>query len=352
MPDTSQGISIGDAVISFIGDTQQLDQSLDSIGPKVEAGVSRASGSLNNLQSSLNATGESADEAGEEVQEAMTRSTGSVREARGEVALFGEEFGVRLPRHVQTFVAQLPGVGEALESAFAATAVVFIAEAVVKLTEKVSDFIATTFIYTDAMKAADAAAKGMNDETQKQIATLKAATDEVNRYGKSRHDLAELDINNALAKNLAEIAKNADAQIEVLKDAAAKSDPLWKRVLGYATLGLAGTTSDTLKENAKNLADGILQIQKEAANQALVAKKTADEQQLLEDKKTATEIAAFWKTNNKQISDDARQAADAVIASNHTIAESMKENDKVIALPRALGLADEGHEDRTPGNRD
>src|SRR5260370_31336112 len=45
-------------------------------------------------------------------------------EARGSLILLGEEVGVRVPRHLQRFIAMLPGVGAALSSAFSLIAIV------------------------------------------------------------------------------------------------------------------------------------------------------------------------------------------------------------------------------------
>jgi hypothetical protein len=47
-------------------------------------------------------------------------------EARGGVMVLGEELGIHLPRHVQAFVATLPGVGAAMDAAFPVLAVVAI----------------------------------------------------------------------------------------------------------------------------------------------------------------------------------------------------------------------------------
>jgi hypothetical protein len=178
--DSAGGIQVGDAVIEFLGNTQQLDGSIDGLNAKIESGMSRASQSVGQLDDALDNAGETATEAGGVIDEAVEKSTVNIREARGEVALLGEEFGVRLPRHVQTFVAQMPGVGEALEAAFAATAVIFIAEAIVKLTEKVTNFISTTFIYTQAMKEADTITASLNAtilENEANIEKLNTAYD-------------------------------------------------------------------------------------------------------------------------------------------------------------------------------
>jgi hypothetical protein len=163
MPDTGNaGMTIGDCAVNFIADMTNLDQGVDKLNDRIESGMTRASQNVGQLGDALDETGAKAGEAANEVEESMSKSSVNIREARGEVALLGEEFGVRLPRHVQTFVAEMPGVGEALEAAFSATAVLFVLEAVVKLTEKVTDFISTTFIYTQAMKDADKATADLN----------------------------------------------------------------------------------------------------------------------------------------------------------------------------------------------
>jgi hypothetical protein len=178
--DSAGGIQVGDAVIEFLGNTQQLDGSIDGLNAKIESGMSRASQSVGQLDDALDNAGETATEAGGVIDEAVEKSTVNIREARGEAMLLGEAFGVHLPRHVTSFVATLPGVGEALESAFAATAVIFIAEAIVKLTEKVTNFISTTFIYTQAMKEADAITASLNAtilENEANIEKLNTAYD-------------------------------------------------------------------------------------------------------------------------------------------------------------------------------
>ena len=135
------GIDVGDAVFKFLGDSTNLDAQFDEVGPKAQAAFEPAT--------------EAAEEAGE-------RMKGSMREARGEVALLGEEVGVRLPRHVQTFVAQLPGVGEAMTAAFSATAALFLVQALVEGTDKLNKWLAETFVYTENMKAMESATADHN----------------------------------------------------------------------------------------------------------------------------------------------------------------------------------------------
>jgi hypothetical protein len=129
-------IEVGDAIMRFLGDSSQLDAKFDEVGP--------------NAEKAFNPAAEVVEEAGERMQFSM-------QEARGEVRLLGEEFGIRLPRHVSNFVAQLPGVGEAMSAAFSATAVLYLAGALVQATEKVSNFAANTLLFTQAMKDRDSA---------------------------------------------------------------------------------------------------------------------------------------------------------------------------------------------------
>jgi len=118
-------IEVGDAVLRFIGDSRQLDTKFDEVAPNAEKAFKPAA---------------------DVVEEAGQRMQGSMREARGEVRLLGEEFGIRLPRHVSNFIAELPGVGQALSAAFQATAVLFIAQALVEATDKLSNFIGNTLL--------------------------------------------------------------------------------------------------------------------------------------------------------------------------------------------------------------
>jgi hypothetical protein len=62
-------------------------------------------------------------------------------EARGAIALLGEEIGVRLPRHVRSFVAELPGVAAAMSAAFSTVAIVGLGLAIFEAGKKVYEFI-------------------------------------------------------------------------------------------------------------------------------------------------------------------------------------------------------------------
>jgi hypothetical protein len=158
-------ISVGDAVLSFVGDTSQLDAKFASIGPKAQAAFGPASDAAEEF-------GKAANEAGDEVEDAGKRTASSMREAKGEVALLGEEFGIRLPRHVRSFLAELPGVNGALSTAFSGTAVLFLLSALSQVVSKVDEWIKDTFIFTDAMKHAQEVTNQMQQAAIAHVATM------------------------------------------------------------------------------------------------------------------------------------------------------------------------------------
>jgi hypothetical protein len=86
-------------------------------------------------------------------------------DARGGVMVLGEEIGVHLPRHVQAFIAKLPGVTSAMSSAFSAIAVIAIGKAVFEAGEKIYEFF---------KKAEDAAKKNAFewDESKRKLAEM------------------------------------------------------------------------------------------------------------------------------------------------------------------------------------
>jgi hypothetical protein len=84
---------------------------------------------LGKAGNSLDGLGKSAAAAGETMDYSM-------REARGSMALFGEEVGVHIPRHLQTLIAEIPGVGLAFETMLPLVGVVAAIAIIVKLIEK------------------------------------------------------------------------------------------------------------------------------------------------------------------------------------------------------------------------
>src|SRR6202044_1616073 len=163
----------------------------------------------------------------------------------GEVALLGEEFGIRLPRHVRNFVAELPGVAPALSAAFSATAVLFLVKALTEGADKLSQWIGNNLIFT----------KGMQDSNS-EIANSNTVLVALNKqYEASKERLAEL-----TDGPLAKLAKEEDTLTKAFKanqDAAQKNQVLqtvqkdgWDKakdtVLDFGKAVLAYTTNISL----------------------------------------------------------------------------------------------------------
>jgi Lambda phage tail tape-measure protein (Tape_meas_lam_C) len=74
------------------------------------------------------------------VRETSAKMRADMTEAKGSIALLGEEVGVHMPRHLRTFVAGLPGVATAMSAAFNAVAVFALLNVVVETGRKVVEF--------------------------------------------------------------------------------------------------------------------------------------------------------------------------------------------------------------------
>lgn len=248
----ADGINVGDATLTFLADTQELDQAFARVqaGAQQTAAVSNTamaemSGASEATAQSIKQIGAAGSEAGDGVQEGMERATFSMGEARGEAALLGEALGIRLPRHVRSFVAELPGVGEALSAAFAATAVFFLIEALVQGTEKVVDFISEMYIFTESMKASD-----------KQIAdTNKTLEDQAKELEKLKKEFEMLGVEGIAKtkKELADFNKVLDAGHKSFDQMKADLDDLTKHQATFeanfrASQGFFSKWADGLRE--------------------------------------------------------------------------------------------------------
>jgi hypothetical protein len=165
-------IEVGDAVLKCLVDTSNLDGEFARVGSEAEKGLEPATDALDGVSEGFKDAAKEGNKAADEMVDAGRRSSASLREAKGEAALLGEAFGVHLPRHVRSFVAELPGVGNALTAAFSATAVLFLIQALTEGAEKISNWIANTFIFTQAMKESNDAIIKFNQQALAHIATM------------------------------------------------------------------------------------------------------------------------------------------------------------------------------------
>ena len=130
-----------------------------------------------------------------------------MHEAKGSIVLLGEEVGIHLPRHLQTFVAKLPGVTEAMSAAFNAVAVIALITVVVEAGEKLEAFIKK------------------NEDAAKKNAEMWAATEKAQKLSNDELDLSNVKLENQLAKlqhkpenKVAEALLEATVQAEHLSE--------------------------------------------------------------------------------------------------------------------------------------
>lgn len=104
-------------------------------------------------------------------------------EANGSLELLGDQLGVRLPRHLRSFVAELPGVSQAMSAAFNAIAIVGIIQVLSEAGEKLAKFIEKSgeaarknreawSNITGGLQAYDDSLKLTNDKIEDSIAKL------------------------------------------------------------------------------------------------------------------------------------------------------------------------------------
>lgn len=254
----AQGINIGDGVLKFFGDTTSLDQSYAKIDAQAVKSAEVVKVSQAQADKAYAATGQQVVALTEEMAvgqqgavkmgEVMTlageEAKFSMYEARGEVGLLGEEIGVKLPRHVRSFLVELPGVGAAMSAAFSITAVGFLITALVEISEKASEFAASILYGTEKAKENMSAQTALNVEILELSKSYATAKQEVDDYGKSVLDLAQ----DKLAK-AAKAAKDAKTEVQentaAIKEARVANDDLLRSMANM-------TTWQLVQENAKN----------------------------------------------------------------------------------------------------
>jgi len=390
----ADGISVGDAVLTFFGDTSKLDQSFANVRTSAAQTAAVVEATQGTATAAIAGTGQQAELLGQEmnkippvspmVPESFVPVKVNAREARGEVMLLGEAIGVRLPRHVAGFLAELPGVGQALNAAFAVTAVGFLAVAFVEITEKVSEFAAAVLYGAGAAKETMDAAIALNKaivDLNSQYQTAKTAVEE---FGKSHYQLAQ----DALVKAVkaSNDAKEAyEEQTVALQNAKKAADDLAKEqsaitywqslkqeagiyidalkgvVTGSLTFsqaiakmtddnGIAAPAIAKVAEETNNLAHA-QQVAKTAAEQATLARLNANaaltaevkrliEQEAAEDKALAAqgEIISAANLAYRELGFGVSKAADEIQQIAIKLSPAAQEMLKIAAAMKTTGI--------------
>ena len=133
-----------------------------------------------------------------------------IQEAKASIALLGEEVGVKLPRHLRSFVAELPGVASAMAAAFNGAAIIGLGMIAVEQAKKIYEFFS----------ALQELGEKTNEEFEKLHKTTASTTDElIKTNAELANTIAKFEgrKENKLAVQLAEAASAAAALAKQLQ---------------------------------------------------------------------------------------------------------------------------------------
>ncbi len=334
-------LNVGDAVLSFLGDTTNLDQAFARIPGQTDAAMSAAAGSvgqvgdaLQDVSFELDATATNAAYAGGEIRDAMTEATGSVRGVGEQARVVEEMLGVRLPRGVNRFLAELPGVQSAMTTAFSAGVVYFLAEALVQGTEKLSNWIGQTFINTQAMRDNAEVQLTLNKQYLANAEAIEKAKTALEEYGLTAVQKTQKSIddeNQKIAANTAIMEANRAKIAELTKEQEVAASGTTTIVHGMAihTEGVKGNTQAiqdlknasallTLKNEELALSIQVLKNEMRDEAEAAAAKAVALQEQAAKTEISIDESVGMskikrWEADAKYQAAFSRDAADLIL---------------------------------------
>jgi len=183
-----------------------------------------------------------------QLEDEMANGVGRAsHQMRAEMALISDAsrqtFGVSIPRHLRGFIAELPGVGVALEAAFSATAVLFLISIVVEVGKKIAELI---------------------DNIDKLSASEKKHFDDLQKQSKDTLDM--------LAKNL-----KAEYEIQIAKATGVEKDRL-RLQMATALVRIGQQTVENLKEQQAEARDIAKQYEAMADSHNEIAKNAVGSQ--------------------------------------------------------------------------
>jgi len=202
----------------------------------------------------LGKAGNSLDGFGKQAQGAGDAMDFSMREARGSLMLVEHEIGVRLPREMNTLIAQIPGIGAAMQALLPIMGAVFAAKMIYDFVEKSK--AAQEALTEGWAKSAESIATH-SDELGVSIAQSKLKIDELLGKPTSGDELA-LEIAKAKVeadKLAASLKKDLDGVIALLDKSAHGG-------IMTAILGTSGTGQ--AEDVAKGLRDALAKIPRDA----------------------------------------------------------------------------------------
>jgi hypothetical protein len=177
-----------------------------------------------NLRLSLAQFSKDVKQGTEDARNATQGMASSMREntqqAKAAMALLGEEIGVTIPRHLRTFISELPGVSTAMSAAFNSVAVLALIELIVKVAEKVQQWREQAQKAAEAWQAADADIIQSTRKLDEQLLQLQARLDELagDHVGALHRELQLIDLQtfDHLSEQIKKLVKDTDAAFAAL----------------------------------------------------------------------------------------------------------------------------------------
>ena len=173
-----------------------------------------------------------------------------INEAKASIALLGEEVGIKLPRHLRSFVAQLPGVAEAMSAAFNGAAVIGLGMIAVEQAKKIYE--AFEKVREQPEKTAEAFEK-LSGQLQLSNVELETANDKLKNaidkfYGLPENKL-KVQLDDAARSALKLSAALEKVNADILKQAQDADVSWFGRYLGEAsTKDVTASVTGALKQ--------------------------------------------------------------------------------------------------------
>jgi hypothetical protein len=258
----------------------------------------------------------------------------STRDARGEVGLLGESIGIHLPRHVQTFLAEMPGLQKVLQGAFAVTAVGFLIDALSQLPGKIIEITNSLAGWGKEEQDAYAAQIKLNDHLlelaekreEQQVREVERGLTGVNLTRQQLADDQKIsDIRNKRIADTGAEERGLRQQLAVLEaqratlDAIATNIPFAGKISGFFT-----GANDKIKELTKNIAELEAKTQKQGEAKEEIAQQVKDRETQLGQQSLEDSI----KFEDAKI-EVAKKSADGRVQSNEAAARVLFEQNKI-----------------------
>lgn len=281
--------------------------------------IAEADAQLQGLQQSARGMAAQMAAAGEQADFSMMK-------ARGTLLLLGDDLGVKMPREVRTFVAELPGVGAALNAAFAGVAVFALLDVVVQLTEKVHDWWNKLGEASEAQKEAAAQADALNQALLEQSKQLNELEKQYKTIG-----LNGIDLTRAKMQELREEIANTEVTLSSLKDILAANTlgvgQYLDNPLGAEALAQVKGTIASVSMQSRILNQELLNLQKEYSDQAAALARAAAQAQLSADKTVWDSRYAVAESYQKLLLALGRTTADEAAAEEKAAEEGKYQTD-------------------------